>query len=168
MSDNPFHCSSCGKMSSVRKYSRHCTYKTSRSVFVFYPRKAINNRLIFDIIRCIMSHVSCRIYTRLFIQIIYFQSRIICNRKFPCQFHDRFRFNQCVFFKCRIIFFNINVNSGFFHGYNLNLHIFADFFHFFNFPLIIRCKNNLCHFNLHSAGTLHYTFFFGGFGPKNE
>ena len=56
--------------------------------------------LIFNMIWRVDAKISCRIYSRCFIQIIYLQTGIICEHHFTGQVADRSCFNDCIFFKC--------------------------------------------------------------------
>lgn len=67
----------------------------------------------------------------------------VCGGLLPAVGMAMLCFYQSIFFKCRSVLFNININSSFFHRNNVVP--LQDFFNFLNFILVIRCQNNTLH-----------------------
>ena len=128
--------------------SRNRTDKACGTFFFRYAIQTVNQIFVFHIVRSILSHITGRIYARLFIQCIDFQSGIIRqnNRIRMCSHGPCF--DLCIFLESSSIFHNIHPDAGFLHGYNMYITIRHNLTDLTHFILVSRCKNNLCQFNI--------------------
>ena len=125
-----------------RYNSRNGTYKPRGTFFLRHALQTIQQHLIFNIIGSIFSSITCRINSRLLIQIINFQSGIICQHNIITMCSNCFCLNQCIFLKCCSILDNVHINSGFFHGKDLPSKISQNLMDLSHFIFIACRKNN--------------------------
>ena len=91
----------------------------------------------------IYSSCSCGINSRLFIEIVNFQSGIVCqHNSIPCFFRYCPCLNQSIFLIACAIFLHVRRNSRFLHGKYLSPKIRQYFSDFPHFTGISGCENN--------------------------
>ena len=144
VADTPFNCPSDYFCRSVWKCRSHCTDKSRCTFFIRYSFQTVKQHIIFDIIRCIHPRIACRINSRLLVQVINLQTRIICKHNTVAgNFCNLRRLDQCIFFKRASIFHNIHINTSFFHRLDWHSKVRKDHADLFHFILITCCKYNL-------------------------
>src|SRR5699024_9866586 len=72
--DSSLYSPSYNIFSAVRENCCYGAYKPCRSFFIWNSLHTVYKILVFNPVRSILSHVSCRIDPWLFIQVIYFQT----------------------------------------------------------------------------------------------
>ena len=107
----------------------------------------------------VLSHVTCGIDSRLFIQIVDLKAGIICQNDLTGHFADGLSFDHGIFFEAFSIFVDIRMDSGIFQGKDLKLGIRKYPSDLLHFPLVSSGKNDLFHSFILP--------FFGGRGPRN-
>ena len=130
MSNNSFHRSSDYFTATIRHSCCNRTDESCCTLFIRHTVQTVQKGLILNIIRSIFSHISRRIDSRFFIQIINLQAGIICQndcmcilRHLMCDLCNLCCFDHRIFFKCHSILYHVCFDSCFFLRKNLHSQI---------------------------------------------